>query len=325
MQVDLSLISKFRNELMGIATIGIIVCHCPPNVVLMPKLIEYLCYLGKTGVALFFFLSGFGLYYSLSKNSNSIIHWYIKRYARIYIPYLLILLIPGLYFAINDPDTDWLRYLGKLSLISYWKYHDCAWFLAALLPFYAISPLLFKLVNYNGTILKSLFLLLVPFTLLPLLTTGNGVLNDALYDLTNGVAFVTGMFAASLAQKEKSVNIIWFVLMGAFYCCLFFFQNRNFSTWYTGLLFISLPFILYVLKKKNVHCSWLAFLGSISLESYLTNTIMPNYVRLIPWDEFSYNINYRNYLGYCLVIVGGLIWAFVVHKISKYLQLKLKL
>ena len=52
---------------------------------------------------------------------------------------------------------------------------------------------------------------------------------------------------------------------------------------------------------------------------------MPNYVRLIPWDEFSYNINYRNYLGYCLVIVGGLIWAFVVHKISKYLQLKLKL
>lgn len=65
--MDLSLLSKYRTLLMGIATLGIIIghsmgfgCYSPSSV--LKSLIMH----GSLGVDIFLFLSGLGCWYSLN-------------------------------------------------------------------------------------------------------------------------------------------------------------------------------------------------------------------------------------------------------------------
>lgn len=65
---NLNLISKYRAELMGGSTLLILICHAAGNDVLMPKWLMYVVAQAQLGVDIFLFLSGMGLYYSLSTN-----------------------------------------------------------------------------------------------------------------------------------------------------------------------------------------------------------------------------------------------------------------
>ena len=325
-QVELSLISKYRAHLMGIATLGILLCHCPAHVA-MPKILAYCMFIGQTGNALFMWLSGFGLLYSLSslyERNESIANWYRKRYVRILVPYLLIALIPGLFIAICNPNTDWLRWFSRLTLISYWKNHDCAWFLAVLIPLYAISPLIYKCLLWKKKVWQNAILMALPMMLIPILHTGDVIVDTIIHHLPDATAFIIGMTSAYYAKKQASVNVLWFILGGVICLSLFFLQDRNYSTWYLGLNFFILPILLLILKRYDKNWEWLILLGTISLESYLTNTTLPSYVKMIPWDSFSIDINKGNYFGYIIVIVGGLLWAYLIHRASNIIIKKLR-
>lgn len=318
-QVDLSLISRYRAHLMGIATLGILLCHCPAHVT-MPKLLAYAMFIGQTGNALFLWLSGFGLFYSLSsfyERNDSIVNWYRKRYVRILFPYLILFFFPGFILAICNPDTDWLRLLSRLTLISYWKYHDCAWFLAVLIPLYAVSPLIYKFLLWKNRVWQNTILISIPLTLIPLFHTGDVVIDTIILHLPNSMVFIIGMASAFYSKKQVTVNVLWFISGGVLCVFLFFLQHRNYSTWYVGLNFLILPMLLLFIKRYDIKWNWLIWLGAISLESYLTNTTLPSYVSKIPWDQLPIIINYGNYLGYAIVIVGGIFWAWLIHVVSK--------
>ncbi len=60
-------VSKYRNQLMGIATLLVIFGHSAGNGVVMPKWMESLCGLASVGVDVFLIVSGLGLWYSLRK------------------------------------------------------------------------------------------------------------------------------------------------------------------------------------------------------------------------------------------------------------------
>ena len=68
-KIPLYSISKYRTELMGLATIFILICHSPINGIQMPKYLEYTIVQGQIGVDLFLFLSGMGLWFSLTKTT----------------------------------------------------------------------------------------------------------------------------------------------------------------------------------------------------------------------------------------------------------------
>ena len=73
-------ISKFRSELMGIATIMILLGH---SVFYGQGFVDYgifqdLFTLGYSGVDIFLFLSGFGLVFSMNLKSATIIQYTIK-------------------------------------------------------------------------------------------------------------------------------------------------------------------------------------------------------------------------------------------------------
>lgn len=84
-------ISKYRNELFGVAIISIITLHHFEDVG-GGKL--YLNFIGAIGVDIFMFLSGMGLCFSMKKNSN-IKDFYIRRIRRILPTYLL---VAGLFY-----------------------------------------------------------------------------------------------------------------------------------------------------------------------------------------------------------------------------------
>ena len=76
---DLSQVSKYRSELMGLAAIAILLCHAPANIPQMNPIIgSLLSALGMYGNPTFFFLSGVGMYFSLSKSNYiySLGGWY---------------------------------------------------------------------------------------------------------------------------------------------------------------------------------------------------------------------------------------------------------
>lgn len=69
---EINKISKYRLELMGVATILIFVVHSYDRGVVMPASIKTICALGSLGVDIFLLVSGLGLYYSLSKMGEAV-------------------------------------------------------------------------------------------------------------------------------------------------------------------------------------------------------------------------------------------------------------
>lgn len=133
-------ISTYRAELMGLAAIGILMCHAAPNGVHLPAFVMQLFGLGQIGVSLFFFLSGLGLYFSLSSSPDRQVRsWYRKRFVRILIPYSLIYAPALLLECIQTGHTGWY-YIYKFSTIAYWFGDGGCWFIALIVPLYLIAP-----------------------------------------------------------------------------------------------------------------------------------------------------------------------------------------
>lgn len=110
-QFNVQDISEYRGQLMGIATLLVIFGHSVGNGVAMPRWMESLCGLSSVGVDIFLLVSGLGLWYSLtSLNGNNVQQgvrcWYLRRYKRILIPYLIII---GFHYTL-------LYYMGCLFL-----------------------------------------------------------------------------------------------------------------------------------------------------------------------------------------------------------------
>lgn len=88
---NLSNLSTYRQEMMGLSIAMVLLCHARMDGAALPSLILSLLSLGNWGVDIFFLLSGVGIYYSLQKCDNqgtSLRSWYLKRFKRILIPYL---------------------------------------------------------------------------------------------------------------------------------------------------------------------------------------------------------------------------------------------
>lgn len=79
------LISTYKTELMGVAAISVLIGHAGTAIIadtgavlLIPKIATLIC----TLMYMFFFLSGFGCYYSLNKSNNTLnfMQTVLKRY-----------------------------------------------------------------------------------------------------------------------------------------------------------------------------------------------------------------------------------------------------
>ena len=146
--IDLSLISKYRGELMGFAMIYVVMFHVCGN--RHDTLWYCLARCGNLGVDIFLFLSGIGLWYAWTKNS-SLRHFYWRRYKRIYPAWLVVAALFYIPKFIDGKINLW-ELLGELA-INYGFWHHLAlnfWYVPAILTLYLIAPWYMRLIQSDA-------------------------------------------------------------------------------------------------------------------------------------------------------------------------------
>ena len=117
----------------------IIVCHIRGIDYSQIPLLEKILWFGNYGVELFLFVSGIGMYFSLTKTNTNLGQWYKRRYIRITVPFILIAIsIYPLRVILNIPVSfsDFFLYITTLE---FWIHHRGAWYVAMLFPLYFTS------------------------------------------------------------------------------------------------------------------------------------------------------------------------------------------
>lgn len=315
---NLNLISKYRAELMGGSTLLILICHAAGNDVLMPKWLMYVVAQAQLGVDIFLFLSGMGLYYSLSTNRGGVKSWYVRRYKRILIPYLAITVPLGIINVIVYHENV-LRVLSGISTLQYWISHQAAWFIALLLPLYAVAPCLYRWLKRKGGIkCIAVFIVCYAIALWPTSVSATSFFGNVQFAIIRVPIFVLGMYLGPQILEGKRLGnktiLLSFVLAGVIMgitrkpCPSYFFLVLPILYILTSLLNTT-----YSINKCN---KVLCFFGAISLESYMLNTCLPKYLHSI-MDEFHIS-DYGNYLFYILVLVVGLALSVIVNKLIKW-------
>lgn len=139
--VNTNLISSYRRELMAVAMFAILLTHM--NCDFGCFAINRLALCGQGGVDAFFFLSGFGMYYSGMKKTT-LTAFYKKRAVRIFPSFLAIF---GIYMYIKH-SFSWQRLFWGGSTLAYWfpatRKYMFGWFVSAIVLLYALFPFYFK-------------------------------------------------------------------------------------------------------------------------------------------------------------------------------------
>lgn len=154
---NLTLLSKYRNELFGISIIEIMIFHFFEDnsfteMVGMQETLTrgFISLFGSIGVEVFIFLSAMGLCFSMKKNSN-VIGFYGKRIKRLLIPYAI---AGTLYWVLRGALVSFSgigRFLEDWTLLSFWtKGVRSLWFITFIMVMYLIYPLLFHIFDGSG-------------------------------------------------------------------------------------------------------------------------------------------------------------------------------
>ncbi len=148
---------KYRNELFGISILSIMIFHYFEDVsnakitgALGYAAKGYIFFIGSSGVEIFLFLSGMGLFYSLSK-SPLVLPFYKRRLGRVLPTYLIVGGIGWLVIDILLKRRGLRSFLSDFSTYSFWRYGErLVWYVSLILLLYLFFPLLFRLFSIKN-------------------------------------------------------------------------------------------------------------------------------------------------------------------------------
>lgn len=220
MQVELYDLSKYRRELMGFSALMIFVCHAYAYIEL-PSVLGYALSIGNIGVDCFLFLSGLGMWYSLSKpqTGGGVKYWYLNRYKKLFVPYLITALsMDAIKYYLGEYIGEGIwNYLFGLSTLRFYVSHDAAWFIAALIPLYLLAPAFYSLMKkYKWKAALSLIIIQY-FTLLIPATFSSNLLNSIIENIQFVVVrtncFIVGMAIGNSVICKKKLSVVWLMVM----------------------------------------------------------------------------------------------------------------
>ena len=310
LSLNLSCYTLYRAEFMGIAAIMIILCHATPNLILLPSIVLKVLNIGNYGVDIFMFISGLGMFYSLQNNIGSIKDWYKKRLIRIFIPYLIATFVYCM-VRMHYGSFSLLDTILSLSTIDYWLYHRGAWFVAAIVPLYLITPFMSKFIEARKN--KCLTVIIIVSMLIILSKVNifnNEICANIQFVLGRVPMFVIGYYMAPHIKNGEILKARYVIIISLISVALFFFL-RIFSALTIPILFI-LGYLIQYLHRLTLIDKIMIFMGGISLESYLTNIYLSSIFRLFDFGDYAYG----NYLHYTLVILIGIPLAYLINRTS---------
>ena len=286
---SISLLSKYRSELMGIAMISVILYHFSQDThssgynYTLPLNFFY-NYIWSSGVDIFLLLSGISIFYSL-KRSFDLKSFYTKRIKCIILPYLI---VAGSYFLIIDAliSQDLILFIKDLTFYSWFERGlTTFWYILVILICYAFSPLFFRLTDKRdskgyGMLLILIISIFACISITLIYFFQNPVYENYNIGLCRFPAFFIGMVIGKLSYEKKCIS---FVTPSVFLitAVLIYFQSIV-PTYLMRYLFaanaISFSFILAFIFERflcgkrifeKIICPFLSWFGKYSLEIYL--------------------------------------------------------
>ncbi|MBS1519618.1 MAG: acyltransferase [Bacteroidetes bacterium] len=255
--------------LRGLAALGVVFCHFGFALTNYPALSNAFNF-GQLGVAVFFFISGFIIVYSLDKSGykpDQFFTFLIKRSIRIDPPYwAVIALYIGLGYVLNHlPSYRGIIFkfgIGQfishlfyaIPFTRYQFYNHIFWTLCVEFQFYVIIGLLYFL--SDGKVYRTIFLLAF------------GAINLLHFDMDAVILNYSGIFAFGISfmifcRNRTRRNAI----LPALFICLITYCHGITTA---GVLLAA----CIIVMVANVHLKPLYFLGNISYSLYLTHTFI---------------------------------------------------
>lgn len=240
--------------------------HCPWKNFIM----KLLSYLGFLGVDIFFLFTGFGLCYSIQKNSIS--EFYKRRLIRIVPMFLVLAIITTLLMG----DYSWSSWLCNLSTLSYYGIggHRIDWYLSSLFAFYLLFPLFYKSLsmcrNRGGYILVLQIVIIILLSALNL---------DWSYECALGRLgiYITGIvcFLDDKNRTYKNTTIIYLLLLPAVFALYMGGYLHTYMIMYflAPFVIIGICAIFSMINKENQVVKLLNIIGGVTLEIYVANCI----------------------------------------------------
>ncbi len=315
-----SLLSGYRGELMGAATLWIVLLHSTIWFSLFP--FAYVKMTGYCGVDCFLLLSAVGLYFSWHNSDRNVPGFYRRRLLRIYPSYLIVVILR--FFLENTGK----RYVVlAAATLSFWILDDLsAWFVAAIMVLYLMSPLILRIMDSKyrkpgmcvlwaaallaGWLMRrtpqNLFFVRIPSFLLGF-SVGKRVYEKQTVTLRDktvlAAAFLAGTVLMIICQRnlvQQYETLDWIL------------------RWYSVLLF-EVPLLLIISAgaaktAESLLNRILSFIGSISLEIYLLFEVFLRLFRETPLARlpFEYHGWVYSLIILCMTIAAG----YAVHRIA---------
>lgn len=211
--------------------------------------------------------------------------------------------------------------LLELSTIGYWINHQGAWFVAMLIPLYAIAPFHYTICRkMKNQVLYSMAMIVVIVLVSALnypieSTQVQEIIANIKQPLYHIPSFLIGFMLAPLALNNKKLSYFWMIVLPVVIVLIQKFTH--FGYW---PVFLVLPFVavccVLLRYAGRVLSSVLDFFGKISLESYLLNGIVGTWIIWYLPRLYESPLNKGCYLSYFIVCVLGTILAYLVNRIS---------
>lgn len=333
---NLDMISRYRGELFGLSIIGIIIYHYFCRVkaqfdsgFLFELADFYDNVICSVGVECFLFLSGMGLFFSMTKDSNAL-HFYTKRLKRVLIPYAI---WGGVFWIIRDllfDKTSVARFLYDFSFLSFLTEGEkVIWYIFFIAVMYLVFPLVFKVLSIKKNAFAGFLLMLCVGMATPVLVK---IISPELYEnievaVSRIPIFLLGAYYGKRIYNHDNIKTgdIILVILGIVFHIYSVLSRYEIIPTGTGLfryefaLFsVSIIFICVWLfsriKCKLLH-SALKSVGAVSLELYMTHVTIDNLMRFckIPTYEIWY---------YILCVILSIIFSFLLHFALKNIIIK---
>lgn len=321
--ISLDSISRNRSALMGIAIIWVFLFHVGG---LGLPIVDNVLLKGYLGVDIFFFLSGWGVCFSLTR-SNNIKDFYKRRLIRI-IPswYIILTLMFVLHFVLK------LQYPHNIiDLILYYtgigyyvqplfsepsifiRYYE--WYIPTLLVFYLFAPLIYKL-----SLKSNIYILVISVICVFVI---NYYCFSKVYSLSYGriPVYILGFIACKLnvINKDTPLRRLWVGGLIALILILLSYYDIIICSIEFLVVLLLMPLFLSIISSFiNVFKFYrgLSFIGSISLELYLLHI----YNRFLKVTEMIINQRLFAILVTLIALIGI---SLVINRLSSIISKKL--
>lgn len=337
---DLSVVSKYKSQLYGFATIWVMISHAFDYSIFRLESLGEIGYIlrilgahGNIGVDVFLFLSGVSLYFSYHKKRDTEV--FIKRrLKRIVLPFLLVVGSIGILQVILSESMKITDLVLNISTLGIWingsRYSP--WYISCILPFYFLYPYIYTLFFPKDTPISERQRLLRLIVLLAFVYYGCFLLYMYNYEYFKMVEiiifrfpiFILGSYFGKYVYEKKEVSKSFLLVLLISYLLYFYIRNYRVvdGTYYASYIlggisitYIAAIFFKWLNSSKNIvlkHVNiFFSFIGGISLEVYLTHSM---YFHFIEWSGGRYSM--PNHWQWLLAMVASFILSIYISRLT---------